>query len=75
MYTLFANEKLGMPVEQIRLHEIRHEIESRRLADEVRQARTENVANSIGRWLNQVKALLRLVKWGMRQSKSLYRVG
>jgi len=34
MYTLFSNEKLGKCVEEVRLREIRQEIESRRFADE-----------------------------------------
>ena len=35
MYGLFANEMLGMPVEKLRLEEIRQEIDGRRLANEV----------------------------------------
>lgn len=37
MYTLSPNEKLGMQVEQIRLAEIRQEIEARRLAADVQE--------------------------------------
>ena len=39
MYTLFTNEKLGMPVEQLRLAEIRQEIAARRLAADVQGRR------------------------------------
>ena len=39
MYTLFSNERLGMPVEQVRLAEIRQQIEARRLASEVQGRR------------------------------------
>ncbi len=35
MNSLFSNEKLGMPVEKLRLEAIRQEIEARRLASEV----------------------------------------
>ena len=36
MYTIFANEKLGMPVEQVRLAAIRQQIEAQRLGDAVK---------------------------------------
>ena len=39
MYTLSPNEKLGMQVEQVRLAEIRQEIEARRLAADVQGRR------------------------------------
>lgn len=39
MYTLSPNEKLGMQVEQLRLAEIRQEIEARRLASEIQGRR------------------------------------
>ena len=35
MYTILSNEKLGMTVENVRLAEIRQEIESQQLGDEV----------------------------------------
>ena len=35
MYSLFSNEKLGMPVEELRLREIRQEIEARGSGDEI----------------------------------------
>lgn len=35
MYTLFSNEKLGVPVEELRLREIRQQIEAQRLGDEI----------------------------------------
>lgn len=35
MYTIFTNEKLGMQVEQVRLAEIRQQIEAQRLGDAV----------------------------------------
>ena len=75
MYSLFSNEKLGMPVEGLRLREIRQEIEARRLADEVKGARPDDGVNRGDRWLNQVKALLMLPKGGTRQQKGLRRVG
>jgi len=37
MYTLSPNEKLGMQFEQVRLAEIRQQIEARRLASEVQR--------------------------------------
>ena len=48
MYTLFANEKLGMPVENVRLEAIRQEIEARRLAGEV-QSRQFGIKSLIRR--------------------------
>ncbi len=39
MNTIFTNEKLGMQVEQVRLAEIRQEIEARRLAADVQEQR------------------------------------
>ena len=39
MYTLVTNEKLGMPVEEVRLAAIRQEIEARRLAGQVQGRR------------------------------------
>ena len=38
MNTIFANEKLGMPVEELRLREIRQQIEMQRFAQEARNA-------------------------------------
>ena len=40
MYTLSTNEKLGMQVEQVRLAQIRQEIEARRLAADVQERGT-----------------------------------
>jgi hypothetical protein len=39
MYTIFSNEKLGMPVEQQRLEEMRRDIEAGRLASDVQGRR------------------------------------
>jgi hypothetical protein len=39
MYTIFSNEKLGMPVEQQRLEEMRRDIAAQRLAGEVQGRR------------------------------------
>ena len=57
MYTVSPNENLGMQVEQVRLAEIRQEIEARRVAGEVRDTRS-NLANRPSGWLNQVTAWL-----------------
>ena len=35
MNSLFTNEKLGMPVEELRLRQIRQQIDSQRLANQV----------------------------------------
>ena len=55
---IFANEKLGMPVEKVRLEEIRQEIEARRLAGEVQSQRFE------------IRSLLRKVSsfWAARKA-------
>jgi hypothetical protein len=75
MYSLFSNEKLGMPVEELRLREIRQDIEARRLAGEVRDSAADVEVNPAGRWFNQVKAMLVLPRWGTRQPRGLHRAG
>jgi hypothetical protein len=39
MYTIFSNEKLGMPVEQSRVEEMRRDIEAQRLAKDIQGRR------------------------------------
>jgi hypothetical protein len=55
MNTIFANEKLGMPVEELRLREIRQQIESQRIADQLSNPFTRS---SRSRWFERVINLL-----------------
>lgn len=52
MNTIFTNEKLGMPVEELRLREIRQQIDSQRLANQV------SVTSARSRWFERVISLL-----------------
>ena len=58
MNTLFTNEKLGMPVEAVRLAEIRQQIDAQRLADEVKAAGSDRRSRSSIGWLNRARISL-----------------
>jgi hypothetical protein len=51
MYSLFSNEKLGMPVEKVRLEEIRQLVQGQYLADELKTANSKPAANTVKRLL------------------------
>jgi len=55
MYSLFSNEKLGMPVEELRLWEIRKEIEAQRLGDKMNPTPAEHSTHSLAGWLGRMK--------------------
>jgi hypothetical protein len=55
MNTIFTNEKLGMPVEELRLRDIRQQIESQRIAD---QLSTPVMQSARRRWFERMISLL-----------------
>ncbi len=71
MYSLFSNEKLGMLVEEVRLREIRQEIERRRLADEIGDIQFDRV-NRVIYGLGQIRARLTIPKRRIRHQKHLH---
>jgi hypothetical protein len=56
MNSLFAHEKLGMPVAEQHMTEIRQQVEAQRLDDELTSALAQRLIN---RWLTQGRALLK----------------
>jgi hypothetical protein len=69
MYTLFSNERLGMLVEEVRLHEIRSQIEAQRLAGEVKPKRPGHPLRLAVRWLGRAGAWLMVTRWLSQQSR------
>jgi hypothetical protein len=56
MNSLFAHEKLGMPVTEQHMTEIRQDIEAQQMADEMMKARLHL---AVHRWLQRGRALLK----------------
>ena len=53
-----ANVKLGMAVQEVRLREIRQQIEAQRVADEVQAAESDRRIGLFVRWLGRASARL-----------------
>ena len=55
MYSLFSNEKLGMPVEEMRLREIRQQIEAQRLGGQMKPTQAERMTEFLYRALYRLR--------------------